>query len=104
MGHTVGVKVQKVVAPYGAQILKKGGAAGAAGCVEGLCDRHGATPWSGSRRFKGQVPAPPLDTPVREVLKIDRTHGWRARKFDDLISSVPEYHCSWRRGRVPEEW
>ena len=40
MGHTVGVKVQrvhkvqKVVAPYGAQILKKGGAAGAAGCVE----------------------------------------------------------------------
>ena len=43
MGHTVGVKVQrvhrvqKVVAPYGAQILKKGGAAGAAGCVEGLC-------------------------------------------------------------------
>ena len=37
MGHSVGVKVQKVVAPYGAQILKKGGAAGAAGCVEGLC-------------------------------------------------------------------
>ena len=43
MGHTVGVKVQrvhrvqKVVPPYGAQILKKGGAAGAAGCVEGLC-------------------------------------------------------------------
>ena len=43
MGHTVGVKVQrvhrvqKVVAPYGAQILKKGGAAGAAGCVEELC-------------------------------------------------------------------
>ena len=42
MGHTVSVKVQrvhrvkKVVAPYGAQILKKGGAAGAAGCVEGL--------------------------------------------------------------------
>ena len=38
MGHTVGVKVQRVhgvqkmVAPYGAQILKKGGAAGAAGC------------------------------------------------------------------------
>ena len=43
MGHTVSVKVQrvhrakKVVAPYGAQILKKGGAAGAAGCVEELC-------------------------------------------------------------------
>lgn len=40
MGHTVGVKVQKVqkvVVPYGAQILKKGGAAGAAGYVEGLC-------------------------------------------------------------------
>ena len=43
MGHTVGVKVQRVqrvqkmVSPYGAQILKKGGAAGAAGCVEGLC-------------------------------------------------------------------
>ena len=42
MGHTVGVKVQRVhgvqkmVAPYGAQILKKGGAAGAAGCVEEL--------------------------------------------------------------------
>lgn len=59
MGHTVGVKVQrvhrvqKVVAPYGAQILKKGGAAGAAGCVEGLCDRHGATLWPGFRRFKG---------------------------------------------------
>ena len=32
-----GQRVQKMVAPYGAQILKKGGAAGAAGCVEGLC-------------------------------------------------------------------
>ena len=40
MGHTADVKVQRVqkmVAPYGAQILKKGDAAGAAGCVEGLC-------------------------------------------------------------------
>ena len=43
---------------------KKKVKAGAAGCVEGLCDRHGATLQPGFRRFKGQVPAPPLDTPA----------------------------------------